>query len=58
MKEREKERKGEGKGKEREKKGGRWTEETGVEDRGSPLPGPSSLSGEKVTLIRKARRDF
>lgn len=25
---------------------------------GSPLPEPSSLSGEKVTLIRKARRDF
>ena len=43
--------------KEKEKEKER-TEETGVEDRGSPLPEPSSLSGEKVTLIRKARRDF
>lgn len=45
--------------KERERQRGKErTEETGVEDRGSPLPEPSSLSGEKVTLIRKARRDF
>ena len=52
MKEKERERE-----KEKEKEKER-TEETGVEDRGSPLPEPSSLSGEKVTLIRKARRDF
>lgn len=51
----EKERKRERREKEKEKE---RTEETGVEDRGSPLPEPSSLSGEKVTLIRKARRDF